>query len=141
MKPSNPPASLFETHQHNPNQALGLWGETIARHFLERKGFRVIDARFRVHHQGEIDLIAYDQQDLVFVEVKTRRVPHLQTAYEALTPPKKKALRASIDQFLAEHATPYDGLRVDWVIVTHHAADSSDGAYATLDHVVGVDLY
>ncbi|MFN7311136.1 MAG: YraN family protein [Vampirovibrionales bacterium] len=141
MKNSSKPALPLKTPKPTHNQDLGLWGENIARHFLERKGFRMIDARFRVHQQGEIDLIAYDQQDLVFVEVKTRHTKHQQTAYEALTPHKKKALLASIDGFLAGHEHPYEGLRVDWVIVTAHPADSSDGDYATLDHVVGVDLY
>ena len=113
----------------------------MARTFLEQKGFRVIDHRFRLHQQGEVDLIAYDQQDLVFVEVKTRQAKHLQTAYESLTTHKKKALLASIDAFLAQHDFAYDALRVDWMIVTHHLADSSDGDYATVDHVLGVDLY
>jgi putative endonuclease len=141
LKSSSNQALPLKARKQNHNQQLGQWGETVARHFLERKGFRILDARFRMHQQGEIDLIAYDQADLVFIEVKTRHLKHRQSAYETLTPHKKKSFLASIDAFLAEHEEPYQNLRVDWVIVTAHPADSSDGDYATLDHVLGVDLY
>jgi putative endonuclease len=53
-------------------QSLGRLGERLAGEHLERLGYRVLE---RNHHTryGEIDLVAYDERRLVFVEVKARR--------------------------------------------------------------------
>ncbi|MBI3939944.1 MAG: YraN family protein [Acidobacteria bacterium] len=50
---------------------LGQTGETEALRFLLNKGYDVVARNFHIAN-GEIDLIAYDQQTLVFVEVKSR---------------------------------------------------------------------
>ena len=49
----------------------GLLGEWRARAYLRRQGMAVLAQRYRAPH-GEIDLIARDQQAIVFVEVKAR---------------------------------------------------------------------
>lgn len=51
--------------------ALGRRGEYLARLFLEEKGFLFIRANYRTP-EGEIDLIMQENDELVFVEVKTR---------------------------------------------------------------------
>lgn len=47
----------------------GLDGEAIAQKFLIEQNYRIIAANFS-SQQGEIDIIAYDADTLVFVEVK-----------------------------------------------------------------------
>lgn len=51
---------------------LGLWGEKQAARYLEHRGYRVLDTRFRCR-EGEIDLIAAQGPYLCFVEVKLRK--------------------------------------------------------------------
>ncbi len=60
---------------------VGQIGEELAARFLERKGFRLVLANYKVpigrnsrgaSVTGEIDLIALDEDVLCFVEVKTR---------------------------------------------------------------------
>lgn len=60
----------------------GRLGEALAATFLERNGYRLVAANFKVpvgrnrqgaQVTGEIDLIALDSKTLCFVEVKTRR--------------------------------------------------------------------
>ncbi len=60
---------------------VGQIGEELAARFLERKGYRLVLANYKVpigRNQrgatvtGEIDLIALDEDVLCFVEVKTR---------------------------------------------------------------------
>lgn len=46
----------------------------MAAAHLTRLGYSILARNVRTRH-GEIDLIAYDGSTLVFVEVKTRRVP------------------------------------------------------------------
>ena len=51
---------------------IGKIGEEIARKFLMRKGYQIIESNYRYGH-GEIDIIAKDGDTLVFVEVKTKK--------------------------------------------------------------------
>lgn len=50
---------------------IGSCYETAARFYLENKGYRFLEANFRIR-SGEIDLIMEDGGTLVFVEVKYR---------------------------------------------------------------------
>jgi putative endonuclease len=53
--------------------ALGRHGEQLAEAHLARLGFRTLDRNVRTR-AGEIDLIAFDGETLVFAEVKTLRM-------------------------------------------------------------------
>lgn len=50
---------------------LGDWGEEQAKKYLESKGLTILEKNYRCK-LGEIDLIAFDGEYLVFIEVKTR---------------------------------------------------------------------
>jgi putative endonuclease len=50
--------------------STGKLGEDIAERFLRRKGYEVLERNHRIYH-GEIDIIAKDLDEVVFVEVKT----------------------------------------------------------------------
>ncbi|RZK40478.1 MAG: YraN family protein [Pedobacter sp.] len=54
--------------QHND---LGRKGEELAKHFLEASGYEILDENW-VFGRVEIDLIAYLNREIIFVEVKTR---------------------------------------------------------------------
>lgn len=64
-----PHASTPSTHLE-----IGKKGERIGIEYLERLGYKVLDANVRVGRHDEIDILAYDPTDqaLVFVEVKSR---------------------------------------------------------------------
>lgn len=55
----------------NQNKVTGNKGEELAAAYLEKKGYRIIERNFRTRF-GEIDIICWDDQTLVFVEVKTK---------------------------------------------------------------------
>lgn len=50
---------------------IGSEGEERAARHLEKQGYRILERNYRAPY-GEIDLIALDRGELVFVEVKTR---------------------------------------------------------------------
>jgi putative endonuclease len=56
----------------NARQGLGQTGERLAADKLALCGYRILERNFRCR-LGEIDIVAEHEQDLVFVEVKTRR--------------------------------------------------------------------
>lgn len=51
---------------------IGNIGEIEAVHYLEKKGYNILEKRFRTRF-GEIDIIAKNKNRIVFIEVKTRR--------------------------------------------------------------------
>jgi len=55
----------------NSKISKGRFGEEIARRFLQSLGYEILTSNFRTRI-GEIDIIAKDKGDFVFVEVKTR---------------------------------------------------------------------
>src|SRR5665648_1233285 len=50
---------------------LGEKGELLAKCYLEKKGYSILEQNFRTRY-GEIDIIAKFQEEIVFFEVKTR---------------------------------------------------------------------
>lgn len=57
----------------DPRHTLGRRGEQLAVEHLRRLGFTPLGRNERTRY-GEIDLVAFDGETLIFVEVKTRRV-------------------------------------------------------------------
>jgi len=118
------------------NKRLGDWGEERAAAYLEHLGYTILHRQWRLHHRGEIDIIAMHLETLIFVEVKTRQAGQEASGYEALTIQKKTRMTVSIDAFLQQHTTPYGELRVDWIIVVPCENDS-----VRLNHIKNVDLF
>jgi len=88
----------------NPNKPIGDAGEDFAAACLESRGYQVIARNFRAR-QGEIDLVAGDDQYLVFVEVKARKAGSMVSGEEAVDFHKQRRLRATGEYYLATHPT------------------------------------
>ena len=70
---------------------LGVKGEEIAARYLKSKGYRIIERNYRIR-LGEIDIIAEQGNDLVFIEVKTRSGTHFGSPFDSITIQKQKQL-------------------------------------------------
>lgn len=81
---------------------LGKLGEKIALHFLEDNKYKVIAKNYRLF-RGEIDIIAYDQKTLVFVEVKTRRSTNYGFPEESVMSSKQQQIRKIAHGFLTKN--------------------------------------
>ena len=97
---------------------LGEMGERNAARFLKRHGYTIISTRYRVHY-GEIDIIAVDNETVVFVEVKTRRDASLGRGAEAVDTHRHTRLTNAALAFLKsngllECASRYDVIEVVW---------------------------
>ena len=71
---------------------LGQKGEETAALYLRRKGYKIIEQNYRYSRLGEIDLIAQEGKDLVFVEVKTRSSLSFAEPEEAVNYQKQKRI-------------------------------------------------
>ncbi len=84
----------------DPRQTLGRRGERLAARYLRRAGLRIIASRFRLRI-GEIDLIALDGDQVVFVEVKSRRGTGFGAPAESITRRKQRKLARVALAFLS----------------------------------------
>lgn len=51
---------------------LGILGEETAAKYLRERGYKILDRNFRYKGYGELDIVAKNGEDIIFVEVKTR---------------------------------------------------------------------
>mgnify|MGYP000887677003 CR=1 FL=1 len=93
---------------------LGDRGEEMAVLFLKKLGFEIIELNWR-NKRLEIDIIAKDQHDLVFVEVKVRSTPTHVVISELISDQKKENLVRAAESYMEEHA--YEGqIRFDYLL-------------------------
>jgi putative endonuclease len=95
---------------------IGILGEKMARDFLKKKGYQVIESNYRCSH-GEIDIIARDRDCLVFVEVRTRTSLDFGHPEESITLTKKKRLRQVALHYLQAHDDSPAPWRIDVVCI------------------------
>ena len=83
-------------------QLLGAMGEAAAAEWLRKKRWKILAMNYRCR-LGEVDIIARDGEELVFVEVKLRRAGGYAPAAEYVTPAKQRKLRLAAESWLAEN--------------------------------------
>ena len=97
-------------------RGLGRWGENFAAEYLAAAGYVILARNWRCRG-GEIDLVARDGDDVVFVEVKTRRGQGYGAPEEALTPHKAQKLLQLGRQYVSDHDLEDVSWRIDLVAV------------------------
>jgi putative endonuclease len=94
----------------------GILGEKLARDFLRKRGYRILEANYRCP-EGEIDLIAQHKDYLVFVEVRTKRSLEFGSPEESITPAKRERLRTVAAHYQQTHSNLPQLWRIDVVAV------------------------
>jgi putative endonuclease len=120
------------TGEPTARRRLGNFGERHAGLLLERRGHTILARQWRCA-AGELDLVTLDGEELVFVEVRTRRGDRFGTPEDSLDRRKAARLVRLGEHFLQAHPE-HDGRiwRVDLVALvldragrivraTHHA--------------------
>jgi len=103
----------------------GRIGETLAHRYLEASGFVIIEHNWRCP-AGEIDIVARDGTDWVFVEVKARRSDRFGTPEDAITPAKQKRLLQCGLLYMAAHALEDANWRIDVVAIMLSRANEAE---------------
>jgi putative endonuclease len=73
----------------SPTSRLGRLGEGEAARHLKAEGYRILERNYRVK-QGEIDLVAFRDGVLAFVEVRAQTQPSPIDALETITRRKQR---------------------------------------------------
>lgn len=85
----------------NETKKLSARGEEAAARFLERRGYEILERNWKCN-AGEVDIIAKDDDWLVFVEVKTRRNTDQGFPNEAVTERKRERFEKIAIAYLTE---------------------------------------
>ncbi|MBU2265384.1 YraN family protein [Patescibacteria group bacterium] len=83
------------------NLQTGRLGEGIAKEYLEKKGYNIIEQNYRTKY-AEIDLVAKQGKELVFVEVRTKRGDMFGTPEDSLSRKKMLKLRKNAWVYVAK---------------------------------------
>ena len=105
---------------------LGRVGEDIAERHLAKLGLSIVARNYRCTY-GEIDLVALDGDELVFVEVRTRASRDFGSPEESITPAKQARMVRCALSYLS--AKPPSSWRIDVV-----AIEFERGKVTRIDH-------
>ncbi len=116
-----------------PHLELGAWGERVAVQYLkEMEGYQIVATNYlmplgrgttKQKLTGEIDIIAYDGETLVFVEVKTRSSTKFAAPERAVDLQKQRQISRTARryrQLMKSSDTPY---RYDVITVVPTAGE------------------
>jgi putative endonuclease len=110
-------------------------GEAFVAGRLEREGFVILERNWRVRG-GEIDIIALDGEELVFVEVRVRG-GHVGDAGSSVRHHKLATLMRSARRYVDRHEDLHDRVwRVDVVAIDLR----NDGVIQSYQHARNVTL-
>lgn len=117
--------AIFQKAKDNPssrkatkdkNQSLGGWGEDQAAQYLRSLGFIIIDRHWTAR-AAEIDIVAKDSEEYVFVEVKTRTSRRFGIPEASVSGNKAHHLVRSVQLYLAKHRIVDAPYRIDVIAI------------------------
>lgn len=87
--------------EHNE---LGKWGESLIVDRLILEGYTIMERNWKLNHL-EVDIIASRGEDIIFVEVKTRRDAK-ENPLDAITPTKVSNLCKAANTYIRMNRVP-----------------------------------
>lgn len=97
---------MYQRHE------IGKLGEKLAVKYLEQNNYKILERNFECK-QGEIDIIALDKNEVVFIEVKTRTNTKYGLPAEAVNPQKQKHLLKSVQYYIYNRHLEDEFIRID----------------------------
>lgn len=105
--------------------SLGIHGETLARKYLKKKKFNIVDHNFRCA-LGEIDVVARKDKAFRFLEVKFRRTVDYGLPQEAVVMRKQRRIRSAAIVWLKRRHLPIDSeIHFDVLAITEQAGKTN----------------
>ena len=98
------------------NIQTGKKGEELAKEYLEKQGYKILEMNKRFSRLCEVDIIALDKNTLVFCEVKTRSTEICGNPLEAITKTKYQNMKKGVFLYLQENPE-YKKFRIDAISI------------------------
>ena len=105
------------------NKIKGKLGEEIARDFLLKRGFEILDTNFRYSRYGEVDIVAIKSNIVYFIEVKYRTTNAFGMPFEAVTKSKLEKINACARYYLSLCKKKYKAYRISVVSILNEKID------------------
>lgn len=112
-------------------RVFGNSAEELASRFLKGLGYKIIEKQFRTKF-GEIDLIAMDGNEVIFVEVKARKSTDFGYPEESVTKSKLRKIAAVSSEYLHRKKLDSVPFRIDVIAIDY------SGKKPDLKHIIGV---
>lgn len=107
---------LSRRRKWTPALALGRRGEDLAHRYLRDRGYVIVARNYRLSSgDAEADIIAWEGETLVFVEVKSRESADFGPPERAIGDEKRAHLLRIAREYTRKTATPWDRIRFDVV--------------------------
>lgn len=100
--------------------SLGHWGEEVAVHYLEEKGCRILTRNYHTAH-GELDIVAFKEGVLLFVEVKTRSSNRFAYPEQAVSYRKQQSMLSAAEYYFSQHPDSPETWQFDIIAITRQA--------------------
>lgn len=94
----------------------GKMGEKLACEFLGHNGYHILERNYRCP-EGEIDIVARQEDTLVFIEVRTKTSWKFGGPEESITPVKAARLRTLAAHYGQNHEGLPEARRIDVVAI------------------------
>lgn len=107
---------VFRTIKKYQNRKIGILGEEKTVKYLEDLGYIILARNFNTY-RGEIDIVAKDKDEYVFIEVKTRTSDNYGIPREAVNKKKKNHIIKSSEYFIYKYKLENRNIRFDVVEV------------------------
>jgi len=117
-------------------QNIGKLGEDIAVKYLEKHGYEILERNYR-KPWGEIDIVAQQNNELVFVEVKAQNKEFEWRPEENITFHKKHQLSRIVTTYLKANKIPEDQ---DWRIDVLAIKLDFNTKKAQIEHIQNIIL-
>lgn len=79
---------------------VGKIGEGLAKEYLEKQGYKIIEQNYKTKY-AEIDLVAQNKNELIFVEVRTKIGENFGSPEETINNKKKRKLLGNAKAYAA----------------------------------------
>ncbi len=107
-----------QRHTLSPDAALGRRGEDLAHRYLRSAGFTVIARNYRPNAgEAEVDIVARDNDIVVFVEVKSRLSTEFGSPERAIDHEKQKRIVRAARSYTTRAGLAWNQVRFDTISI------------------------
>lgn len=117
------------------NKEIGNIGEVIAKDYLLSQGYEILNRNYRCP-KGEIDIIAKEQDVIIFVEVKTRTNTKYGQPFEAVDRRKLQRLYTISQFYIYENKLNQYKYRFDIVSINLNQSGNTHASISLIKNVI-----
>lgn len=100
---------------------IGIWGENIAKNYLEKNGYTILEKNWRYHHK-ELDIIGYRNKVIGF-EIKVR-CNHNLPSFAILKASQVNNLRLALAAYCRLKHLDYQQSSLDLIVINPHGSST-----------------